>query len=85
MTEFLDGVAFAGFLGVAAWFVRSWLSSRDRLLLAFAIAFSLFAVNRVLLAATERADETQPILYLLRATGFVVIIVAVLDRNRGRR
>ena len=85
MTEFLDGVAFAGFLGVSAWFVRTWLSSRDRLLLAFAIAFGLFAVNRLLLAATERADETQTVLYLLRATAFVVVIAALIDRNRGRR
>lgn len=84
MTEFLDGVAFAGFLGVAAWFVRAWLQSRDRLLLAFAIAFSIFAVNRVLLAATERADETQTAIYVLRAAGFVIIIAAVLDRNRSR-
>lgn len=82
MTEFLDGVAFAGFLAVAVWFVRAWLGSRDRLLLAFAIAFGIFAVNRLLLAATERADETQTVIYVLRAAGFVVIIAAVLERNR---
>lgn len=83
MTEFLDGVAFAGFLGVAVWFARSWLRSRDRLLLAFAVAFAVFAVNRLLLAATEGADEAQTVIYVVRAAGFLVIIGAVLDRNRG--
>lgn len=83
MTEFLDGVAFAGFLAVAVWFARAWLHSHDRLLLAFAVAFSIFAINRVLLAAAERADETHTALYLLRAAGFLVIIAAVVDRNRG--
>lgn len=82
MNEFLDGVAFAGFVAVSVWFVRMWLGSRDRLLLAFAVAFGIFAVNRLLLAATEREDEAQTLIYLLRATGFVVIIAAVLERNR---
>ena len=84
MMEFLDGVAFAGFLTVAAWFVRAWLRSRDGLLLAFAIAFALFAVTRVLLAATDRDDEANAVIYLLRAGGFGVIIAAVLQRNRTR-
>ena len=82
MNEFLDGVAFAGFLAVAVWFARAWLGSRDRLLLAFAIAFGIFAFNRLALIATERGDETQTLIYLLRAAGFVVIIAAVLERNR---
>ena len=83
MTEFLDGVAFAGFTAVAVWFVRAWLASRDRLMLAFAVAFTIFAFNRLLLAATERADESQTLIYLLRAAGFAVIIGAIMDRNRA--
>lgn len=83
MNEFLDGIAFAGFLAVSVWFARAWLGSRDRLLLAFAIAFAIFAANRLVLVATDRADEAQTVVYLLRAAGFIVIILAVIDRNRS--
>lgn len=83
MNEFLDGVAFAGFLAVAVWFARAYSRAGDRLLLAFAVAFSIFALNRLLLAITERANEGQTLIYVLRLAGFAVIIAAVLDRNRG--
>lgn len=83
MNEFLDGVAFAGFAAVSFWFVRSWVFSRDRLLLAFAVAFGIFAINRLVLAATERGDDAQTAIYVLRAAAFVVIIAAIVDRNRS--
>lgn len=84
MMEFLDGVAFTGFLAVAVWFAHAWRGSRDRLLLAFAVAFAVFALNRLVLVITEHESEAQTIVYLCRALGFAIIIVAVLDRNRSR-
>jgi hypothetical protein len=82
VTEFLHGMATAGFLAVAVWFLRSWLQTRDRLLLAFAIAFAVLGGNRVVIAATEGHDEAGVAVYVVRAAAFLLIIAAVLDRNR---
>lgn len=85
MIEFLDGAAFSAFLTVALWFAGAWWRSRDRLLGAFGIAFALFAVNRLLVATADSKAEADPAVYLIRAAGFVVIIMAIVDRNRRRR
>jgi len=82
MTEFLDGAAFAGLLGVAVWFLRSWSDTRDRLLLAFAVAFGILAVNRILIAALDRPEQTATELYAIRAAAFILIIAAIVGHNR---
>lgn len=82
MTELLNGAAaFAG-VAIALWFLRFWRESGDRLFAAFSVAFVILAANRVVLALSERESEDLLPVYGLRLAAFLVIIAAIVDRNR---
>ena len=84
MVEFLSGVIFAGSLTAALFFFRFWRPSGDRLFAIFAFAFVLFAASRLGLAVLDEANEARAWVYLLRLATFVLIIVAIVDKNRPR-
>lgn len=86
MIEFLSGAVTAGFLVAAAFFWRFFRKTHDRLFIAFAAAFLLFALNQALLGLFHVATEPESLVYVLRILGFVVILAAILDKNvRPRR
>ena len=81
----LGGLAMA--TGVAGlFFLRFWRKTRDRLFAIFAIAFWLMGVNWLALSFTDPDYEFRPARYLLRLLAFVLIICAIMEKNRaGRR
>ena len=83
MADFLSGVIFAGSLTAALFFLRFWRQSGDRLFAIFALAFSLLAGSRLLLAILDESNEARTWVYLLRLATFVLIIIAVIDKNRS--
>ena len=87
MIEFMSGAVTLGFLVGTLFFLRFWRKTADRLFLAFAIAFALLALNQGLAQWLGAADERVGYTYLLRIVGFVLILVAIIDKNlqRGRR
>jgi hypothetical protein len=48
----------------------------------FSGAFVVLAVQRAAIAMTQEILEQQAPLYLLRLAAFLVIIVAIVDKNR---
>ena len=84
MADFLNGVIFAGSFTAALFFVRFWRQTSDRLFAIFALAFTLFAVNRLLLAILDESNEARTWVYVMRLVSFVLIILAVADKNRVR-
>jgi hypothetical protein len=82
VTDLLAGGAALASAAVGLFFVRYWQTSRDRLFLAFSAAFLIFGANRVVLALSDRDSEDLLGVYSLRLAAFVVIIAAVVDRNR---
>ncbi|MDQ3283409.1 MAG: DUF5985 family protein [Acidobacteriota bacterium] len=82
MIQLISGALFAGYTIAGLFFLRFWASSRDRLFAMFALAFWILAVQRVALVLTRTLLEDQAPLYLLRLLAFVIIIVAVVDKNR---
>ncbi len=86
MIEFMSGALTLGFVLAALFFLRFWRRTRDRLFLAFAIAFVLLALNQALAQWLGAADERVGYTYLLRVVGFVLILAAIVDKNvsRGR-
>jgi peptidoglycan/LPS O-acetylase OafA/YrhL len=86
MIEFLSGAVTLGFVVAALFFLRFWRKTSDRLFLAFALAFLLFALNQALAQWLGAADERVGYTYLLRVIGFGAILAAIVDKNvsRGR-
>ena len=84
MIEFLSGAVTFGYLVAALFFARFWKRTHDRLFIAFAIAFVLLALNQALAQWLGAADERVGYTYLLRVLGFVLILVAIVDKNIGK-
>ena len=81
MIEFLSGAVTLGYLVAAAFFLRFWRKTAERLFLAFAIAFALFALNQALASALTVVSEPWSLIYALRVIGFLVILGAIVDKN----
>jgi hypothetical protein len=76
--------ASAALSGVAAlYFGRFWRASRDRFFAFFAIAFGLFTVNRIVLMTVNREHDAW--VYVFRLAAFLLILIAIVDKNRPRR
>ena len=82
MNGLVSGALMMGYAVVAVFFLRFWSSSRDRLFAMFSFAFLLLAIQRLAITLTRGAMEDQTVFYLLRLAAFVVIIVAIVDKNR---
>ena len=81
---FVGGGLCCGFAVAAAFFLRFWTRTRDQLFAAFAIGFCLMAANQAVegFARTARGEDYRA--YLLRFAAYVLIIIAVLRKNRER-
>jgi hypothetical protein len=82
MLDFLAGAVTLGYAMAAVFFLRFWRKTHDRLFLVFSIAFALFAVNQALAAMMTVVYESASWIYVLRVLGFVLILAAIVDKNR---
>lgn len=82
MINVLSGMLVAGYSVAALFFLKFWSTSRDRLFALFSAAFFLLALQRLLLAITRVYLEQQYGLYVLRLVAFLLIIFAIVDKNR---
>ena len=86
MIDFLAGALTSAYLVALLYFVHFWRRTHDRLFLAFAAAFALLALNQVAVFALGVGDERYNYAYVLRVLGFILILLAILDKNfHGRR
>ena len=77
-------VAMASFVATL-FFLRFWRQTRDSFFLLFAIAFGLDSLTRFVLGLTHPPDETEPLFYLTRLVTFILIIAAIIQKNRPGR
>jgi hypothetical protein len=79
----LSGATMLGFFVAALFFLRFWKRTRDRLFLLFASSFALMGGQRAAVLFFSHMDErTELALYSLRFVAFLVILVAIIDKNR---
>jgi uncharacterized membrane protein HdeD (DUF308 family) len=81
LAVFLSGVATTSFVLAGLFFFRFWRRTRDRLFIAFGIAFWLMALNQGLIVLSNIPREEQSWLYLLRVGAFGLLIVAIVAKN----
>jgi hypothetical protein len=85
MSDLLAGGTAVACAAIGVFFLRYWARTRDRLFVMFAIAFWIYGANRVALSIAGDADEDRVWLYGLRFVAFVIILVAIVDKNRQSR
>lgn len=81
-TLFFHGATAMGFLALTLCFVRFYRRSRDRLFLWFAVAFVTLCINRIAMVALASRDETEVVIFAVRALAFAIILAAIVDKNR---
>jgi hypothetical protein len=78
MNSFISGVLVTSYLVAGIFFLRFYRQSQDRLFVFFAVAFCILAAQRLGLALLGE----QTWLYGVRVAAFLLILVAILDKNR---
>ncbi|HWK89286.1 MAG TPA: DUF5985 family protein [Longimicrobium sp.] len=84
-TSFVSGLLVAGYAVVGLFFLRFWRESGDRLFAWFALAFWMLAAQRAglaMLVGHEGVETAETWFYGLRALAYLLIIWAILDKNR---
>jgi hypothetical protein len=83
MTGLLSGAIIMANFVVGLFFLRFWRKTRDRLFAMFAAAFWMLAINRIVLASLTVESELRTPVYVVRLLAFVLILLAIIDKNRG--
>ena len=80
MRNFIGGMLVTAQFVVALFFLKFWRRSRDGLFAAFAVAFLILAVQRMLLV--NYTVDSEPVwIYLLRLVAFLIILGAIIGKN----
>ncbi len=83
MNGMVSGALLTCYLIAGVFFLRFWTTTRDRLFLMFAAAFGVLAIQRFALTMTRGSEmEDQTVFYLIRLAAFVIIAIAIVDKNR---
>jgi hypothetical protein len=83
MSELISGAMAMAYLVSGLFFLRFWKDTADRLFLIFAVAFGLLAAQRTLLTVLSDRPDAHLLLYVVRLLAFLLIIAAIVDKNRA--
>ncbi|HKU68828.1 MAG TPA: DUF5985 family protein [Candidatus Baltobacteraceae bacterium] len=83
MFLFLSGMLMMGCFVLAVFFWRFWMRTSDRFFVLFAIAWVLLGLERLGLAIVNAPEEPRAGMYFVRLAAFLLIIVAIVDKNRA--
>jgi peptidoglycan/LPS O-acetylase OafA/YrhL len=81
----ITGAVTALYVVACLFFLKFWKQSRDRLFAFFALAFFILAMQRVALAVTTQTNENTIFLYSIRLIAFLLILAAIIDKNRSNK
>jgi hypothetical protein len=81
----IAGALLFGYVVVGLFFFRFWRKTRDRLFLIFGCAFWMLMFERFILLVTDPANEIRPYIYTVRLIAFLLILLAIIDKNRSQK
>ena len=86
LTTLVSGAMVMAYFTAGLFFLRFWKDTRDRLFGSFAAAFFLLALQRALLTVlvNDRESTVGLMLYGIRLLAFLLILWAIIDKNRSR-
>lgn len=79
---FMGGGISVAQLAAALFFLRFWRQTRDPFFAIFSLAFALLAGERIMLVALNTLYEQYTYVYVIRLVAFLLIIFAILQKNR---
>ena len=82
MITFFWGATAMGCWAVGLIFFRSWRFTGDRFFAIFGAAFWILAAHWIALAMVGAVDETRHYFYAVRLLGFLLVLLAIADKNR---
>src|SRR5262245_41679483 len=85
LVQTMYGALVMGSFVVGLFFLRYWRATRDRLFALFALAFWALGVNWLGLALLATTHEARTAFYLVRLVAFLLILGAIVDKNRSAR
>lgn len=80
---FLLGVIVTSSLTAAAFFLKFWKQTGDKLFLGFGAAFAIEGINRLAFLFLETPNEGDPVIYMVRLFSYLLILVAIINKNRA--
>jgi hypothetical protein len=83
MKDFIGGALTLGFWIAALFFLKFWRKTQDRLFAIFSLAFWMMGANRVLITLVKVDEARFPFFYVVRLIAYVLIIYAIIDKNRA--
>jgi hypothetical protein len=81
MFDFFSGMTAMGFLVATLFFFRFWVKTNDWLFFRFGFSFILFACNQFMLVVSDSPRDDQSTIYLLRLSGYILIVAAILGKT----
>jgi uncharacterized membrane protein YeiB len=82
---FWQGAIMMGYAVAGLFFFKFWRETRDRLFATFALAFWSLALNYLLFSPSRTVDEIVPLHYTVRFFAFLLILIAIADKNYSKR
>ncbi len=82
--NFFSGIMFMGCLAAGFFFLKFWRKTNDKLFLWFASSFFLLCFERAVLSYLGVDSEPSPLVYLIRLSAFLLIIFAIVNKNKEK-
>jgi hypothetical protein len=83
MYHFVSGGIMMACLVAGFFFYKFWKKTSDPLFKMFASAFWLLAIERIVLSYVGANNEPRPEIYLIRLSAFLMILIAIIRKNRN--
>ena len=80
--NFFSGIMFMGCLAAGFFFLKFWRKSNDKLFFWFSASFFLLSFERAVLSYMGIDNEPSPLIYLIRLSAFLLIIYAIVVKNK---
>ncbi len=82
LKQFIYGAVMMASFTSGVFFLKFWKKTQDRFFAMFASAFFILAVERWIFVFLPNSDEEKSWIFCLRLVAFLLIIIAVVDKNR---
>lgn len=83
LNGFLLGVIVTASLTAAAYFLKFWRQTGDKLFLGFGAAFFIEGLNRSVFLFLDTPSEGNPMVYTVRLFSYLLILGAIVHKNRA--